>query len=171
MNNFFTYIDKLELIAFFSAFPLFYFLIISFYTKPLTAKFKFLKSIPTLISNTYATMTVLYMGMKLNQLYLQNTFATIQIQYLTTIFILKCWTVFGFLFFFNFFRTKPLIALAHSSIYFLILFIDFFQYYNRQIDIEVFHNEMRLYIIGFIAYITILSILLIIRLIRLKYRK
>ena len=171
MNSFFNYIDKLELIAFFSAFPLFYFLIISFYSKPLILKFKFLKLLPVLVSMTYATMTVLYLGMKLNQWYLQSLISHIQIDYFTILFFLKLWVVLGLLFFFHFFQTKPILALAHSSIYFLILLIDFFQYYHHQIQAEVFHNEMRLYIIGFFANSILFSILFTLRWMIFKYTK
>jgi len=168
MNNFFIYIDKLELIAFFSAFPLFYFLYISFYTKTFIVKFKWLKVLPEIISLAYATISLLYIGMKSNQLYVQNTMGPIQFELTSYIFILKFWSIFGLLFFFKFLRTKPLLALAHSSIYFIILLIDFFQYYHHQINVEAFHNEMRLYFISFVAYISISIILILGYFIRLK---
>ncbi len=168
MNNFFIYIDKLELIAFFSAFPLFYFLYISFYTKPLIVKFKWLKLLPEIISMVYATISFLYIGMKLNQLYVQIAMGPIQFELTSCIFILKCWSIFGLLFYIKFLRTKPILALAHSSIYFIILLIDFFQYYHHQINIEAFHNEIRLYFISFVAYISISFILISGYFIRLK---
>ena len=46
--------------------------------------------------------------------------------------------------------------------------IDFFQYYHHQINIEAFHNEIRLYFISLVAYISISFILISGYFIRLK---
>jgi hypothetical protein len=169
MNNLFTYIDKLELIAFFSAFPLFYFFLIAFYSKPLVMKFKWLKSTPEIISIVYATISLLYVGMKLNQWYEQILIGPIQYDIYSYIFIVKCWSIFGLIFFFKSLRSKPMLALAHSSIYFIILLIDFFQYYHHQYDIEAFHNEMRLYFIGLLAYLIISFVFFLATYLRFKF--
>lgn len=160
MNDYIIYINKLELIAFFGAFPLFYFLIFSISEIPFIRKHQWLKILPNKIPTISAILSILYLGMKLNQLYIHYE-NNIPIQFnFHIIFCLQYWALLGLLFLFSPFRSNPILALWHSIPFTFIILIDFVKYFLHIVNVEVVHNEMQIYFIGFISNVIILFLLI-----------
>jgi hypothetical protein len=149
MDDLNSYIEKLELVAFFSAFPLIY-LIARVISTQLSFNKKWLLNLYYNISLAYAITTLLYTGMKLNQVY-QNHFFAFDFYNFNT--YLKIWSLLGLLFFIPFFRRKMSWTFIHSLPFLGLIIFDFFAFYKSQTGVEVLHNEMRLYFVSAILNI------------------
>lgn len=162
--------DKLELIAFFGAYPLFYLLIISISDTTFILKHQWLRSLPGKIPIVSAIVSILYLGMKMHQLYIHYLNSIpIQINF-NFIFYLQCWALVGLLFLFSTIRRKPIFSLGHSLPFTFIILIDFVKYFLHIVDVEVVHNEMRLYFMGFLSYVFILLLLMLYPFIKSRMR-
>ena len=157
MDDLFFYIAKLELIAFFSAFPMFYFLIKEFNSRQNIEKYEWIGEFSVSIVSVYVVLVLLYIGMILNQVYLQSSLS--YPNFSNSILYLKCWIFLGILFLFTPFKLKPKWTLLHSLPFTIIVFIDFISFFLKETPIEVIRNEMQLYFMGFFASILLFLLL------------
>lgn len=153
MNDLNTYIEKLELVTFFSAFPLVY-LLIQFIATEFSLNKKWIINLNANITTVYPIISLLYIGMKLNQVYQSHFFAIDWYEYNT---YLKIWSFTAIIFFIPFFKKKKEWTFIHSIPYVLLIVLDIINYYRNQIGVEVIHNEMRLYFISTILNLLILA--------------
>jgi hypothetical protein len=98
------------------------------------------------------------MGMKLNQAYTDFNGQGISWNYKHINFYLKSWAFLGILFLFRPFNSKSTFLLLHSIAFFIIVAIDFVLFMNHNIEIEVVHNEMRLYFISVCLHLSCILI-------------
>jgi len=142
-NNFFEYLQQLELIAFFSGYPLIYFITFSIVgNKSLQNDFK--NNIVSLLPFAYALVGTLYLGLQLKNLYpnytIENMKLGIQLPWLMG------WALLSILFWIPALGKKKIISLIHSLIFFLILIKDFFMQISRSFgDWDIVRNDMKLY--------------------------
>lgn len=141
MNDFFIYLEKIELIAFYGGFPLFYF-VIYFISTELSFRKAWLKKLPQLLPATYAFSTLLFVGMKIDQ-WIRNHGA--HFNFHNYLFYFQAWAFLGLLFFANYFRTKTVWVILHSIPFVALIIFDFIAYYQGHLQVELLHNEMRLY--------------------------
>jgi hypothetical protein len=143
-NSFFAYLQQLELMAFFSAYPLVY-AIVNVLTghskKEIFARF------PSLLPYAYALVGVLYLGLQLKNLYpdysLENIISSVQ-QPLLTI-----WALLALLFWIPALAKKPLISLLHSFVFFFFLLKEIFSpLFSPDTDKNILKNEMKVYTSG-----------------------
>ena len=158
MDDFLVYIEKLELIAFFAAYALVYLFIIILATELKLEKSNWIKKLPSLLPKSYGLVVLLYVGMKLNQYYPLLKNYSLNFNFTTPLFYLKCWAVIGLIFLFNFFKKKPKLAIFHSLVFLLIPVVDFVHFYFNQIGIEIVHNEMRMFFIGILLHLVCIGI-------------
>ena len=153
MNDFFTYIEKLELVAFFAGYPLVYFFILLL-SNTSFIKYSLREGLIKGLSNAYVIVVFLYIGMKLNHTYNEFNGQGISWNYNHLNFYLKTWAFLGVLFLFRPFKSKPVLLLLHSLVFFIIVAIDILLFMNHKIQIEVVHNEMRLYFLSVLLHLT-----------------
>jgi len=162
-NSFFAYLQQLELMAFFSGYPLIYAVTI-FIAGNQQLKNNFKSRIVSLLPFAYALVGTLYLGLQLKNLYpdysIENIKQTIQLPYLMT------WGFLSILFWIPALGKKKFLSLIHSLVFFFFLVRDLFLQLSASFaDKDVVRNDMKLYTnslllnLGAIAFIVLLSFL------------
>ena len=139
--SFFDYIQKLELIAFLSGYPLLYAAVNVFAGKQNP---KDLIQIVMLLPLSYALVGILYLGFQLRQLYpdysITHISSHVQQPFWTV------WALLSLLFVLPFFRKKPFLSLVHSLPFFFLLCRDlYFHTIDGQRENNVVQNDMKIY--------------------------
>ncbi|MFA6946555.1 MAG: hypothetical protein WC220_11705 [Pedobacter sp.] len=162
-NSFFAYIQELELIAFFSGYPLVYAFIL-FIGGDLPLKNDFKSRLVHLLPFGYALAGTLYLGLQLRNLYpdysFENIHQSVQNPYLTI------WGLLSIFFWIPAPGKRPAFSLMHSLVIFYLLLKNIFiQLTAVSTDMDVVRNDMKIYTIslllnlGSFALIVLLSIL------------
>jgi hypothetical protein len=142
-DTFFAYVQRLELLAFFSGYPLIY-AVTLFITGNQQSKSNFKRRIGSLLPSAYALVGTLYLGLQLKNLYpdysFENVKQAIQEPYL------KIWGLLTIIFWIPIIAKKPLLSLVHSLVFFFLLIKDmFFQLPAFATDENLIRNDMKLY--------------------------
>jgi hypothetical protein len=141
-DSFFIYIERLELIAFFSGYPLIFFAI-RVIAAQLQARGFTKINIASLLPVSYAVAGLLYLGLQLKNLYPDYSFENIKLA--TSDPYLATWALLSLLFFIPFFTKKPIFSLLHSLVFFYYIVRDFFGSFFLSIDNNSLRNDMRMY--------------------------
>lgn len=161
-NSFFAYLERLQFLAFFSAYPLVYALVQVFST---SIKWKPAKRLPSLLPYAYALTGLLYLGLQLKNLYPDYSFENIRSTFQQS--VLTIWALLAILFFIPAFAKKPVISLLHSFVFFFFLLKDLFSQLFSGADKSILRNDMKVYTdsmlvnLGAFTFIVLLSFLLI----------
>lgn len=155
MFDLLVYLEKLELLAFFSAFPLYY-LLVHFITNELSIQKKWVKAMPNNITLVYAIVTLLYFGMKLNQIFEMHVLNFDMHNYMH---YFKIWALLGLVFFIPFFANKKKWVLFHSFPFIGIILVDFVRFFFNGLSKDAINNEMRLYFTSLLLQTAITLIL------------
>jgi hypothetical protein len=140
-NSFFGYLQRLELMAFFSAYPLIYTII---YVVTSGSKKEFLKKLPSLLPYTYALVGTLCLGLQLKNLYPDYSFENIRHSVQQP--FLTIWALFSLLSWIPLLAKKPFISLLHSLVFFFFLVQDLFlQFFSSSADKNIVRNDMKIY--------------------------
>jgi hypothetical protein len=160
-SSFFAYIHRLELIAFFSGYPLIYTLTL-FIARTQQFKNNFKSRVVPLLPFAYALIGTCYLGLQLKNLYpnysLENIKLTFQQPYLIA------WALLSILFWIPTLPKKNLTSLLHSLVFFFLLVMDLFSRSAGSHN-DTVRNDMKLYTISLllnliaIAFIALLSFL------------
>lgn len=142
-NSFPAYVQLLELMAFFSGYPLIYAVVI-FTAEKVSLKNNLKKNIIALLPFAYAMVGTLYLGLQLKNLYphysINNIVLTIQKPYLVA------WGLLSILFWVPIFAKTTFLSLIHSLVFFLFLARDLMvQLFLPTADVNVVRNDMKLY--------------------------
>lgn len=158
-DSFFIYIERLELLLFFSGYPLIY-LLIFVIAETNFAKKIFQKNISTLLPYAYALVGVLYLGFLLKSFYPDYSFNHISTS--TKIPALKIWSLLSILFFIPLFAKKSVYSLLHSFVFIFFILRDLYFYVFKTLDKSVLENDMNLYtyslLINIAAFLFVLAI-------------
>lgn len=167
-GNFFAYLERLELLAFFSAYPLLY-AIINVIAGNSTRKA--LKKIPSLLPYSYALTGTLYLGLQLRNLYPDYSFENILTSAQQP--FLKIWALISILFWIPSMGKKPVISLLHSFVFFFFLLKDILsELFTSSADKNLIRNDMKLYTDSFVLNLgTFILLLIIYFLVRFKKGK
>lgn len=142
-DNFFSYLHRLELIAFFSGYPLIY-AIVFLIAGNCILKDKLREKITSLLPFAYALIGTLYLGFQLKILY-----PNYSIGYLSESIhhpFLVLWGISAILFWIPAIAKKIVISLLHSFVFFFLLLKDiFFQSSVSGVDKTIVRNDMKLY--------------------------
>ncbi len=166
-NNFFAYLQLLELMAFFSAYPLLYAIINVIAGN---SKKEVLKKLPSFQPYAYALVGSLYLGLQLKNLYpdysIENISASVQQPFLTI------WALLCLLFWIPALAKKPVISLLHSFVFFFFLLRDLFsQLFGSTTDKNILRNEMKVYTDSLLLNLGAFSIIVILSLLFTRYKK
>jgi len=162
-NSFFAYLQQLELLAFFSGYPLIY-AIVLFIAGNQRLKTGIRIKLISLLPIAYALVGTLYLGLQLKNLYpdysFENIKETIQQPWLMT------WGLLSILFWIPVFRKKTIYSLIHSFVFFFFLVKDLvLQTSVSSSDKNVVRNDMKLYTdslllnLGALILVTLISLL------------
>lgn len=142
-ETFFSYLQRLELIAFFSGYPLIY-AIIFFIAGSQPSKNEVKGKIFFLLPFAYALVGTIYLGLQLKNLYPDYSVENIKQSFHQPILI--GWGLVAMLFWIPAMAKKPVLSLLHSFVFFFFLIKDmFFQLPAFAIDKNIVRNDMKLY--------------------------
>lgn len=113
--DFFAYIERLELIAFFCGYPFIY-LFVHIFSSTQFVKRIFYSRIELLLPVSYALVGLLYLGLLLKNLYPHYSLHNIQLSVHQPFF--KIWGLLSLLFFIPLFNRKTVFSLWHSLLFF-----------------------------------------------------
>ena len=155
-----VYLQQLEILAFFSGYPLVYAIVAFLKGKP-KSRSSIKTSAFTLLPFAYAIVGILYAGLQIKNLYpdysVEHIVSEIQIPFFAG------WAILSLVFWIPFFRKKPVISLLHSLIFFYLIVKNFYsQLTNTEPDKHVLGNLMKVYSDSILLNTIILILLLII---------
>ena len=143
-NSFFLYLQQLELMAFFSGYPLLYAVIHFIAGKRQSTNKSNKNTITSFLPFAYALVGTLYLGLQLKNLYPNYSFENIKLS------IQQPFLVYLGLPFYPFLDTSPrkksVLSLIHSFVFFFFLIRDLFlQSYASAADKNIVKNDMKIY--------------------------
>lgn len=141
-QNFFIYLEQLELLAFFSGYPLLFLLVYTLANGKQTRGL-FLRKQHLLLPFGYAVTGLLFMGLQIKK-------AITDVQAGNTVFAwqnhsLFIWGCVTILFFIPWLNKKPWLSFFHSLVFFLLIVKDLFQWFSGTGDQLMLNNDMQLY--------------------------
>jgi hypothetical protein len=161
-DSFFIYLEQLELLLFFSGYPLIYLLIFVIAETNLAKKI-FKKNIATLLPYAYALVGILYLGFLLKSFY--PDYSLSHIKAATKIPALKIWGLLSILFFIPVVAKKRVYSLLHSLVFIFFMLRDLYFYVFNTPDKSVLKNDMNLYtyslLINLAAFLSVIAIALL----------
>ena len=167
-NSFLAYPQKLELLAFFSGYPLIY-AIIFFIGGNQESKNNLKSRSVSLLPFAYALVGTLYLGLQLRNLYpdysLENIKLTIQQPYLIT------WGVLSILFWIPAFGRKTVLSLLHSLVFFFFVIRDLFLQLSGSIDEDIVRNDMKIYTASLLLNLAAIALLSLLSFLYTRYKK
>ena len=162
-NNFFAYLQQLEMMAFFSGYPLLYTFIL-FVTGYRQSKPYTKKRVASLLPFSYALVGTLYLGLQLKNLYPDYSIENIKGTFEHPLLVI--WGLLSILFWIPALGKKHVLSLIHSLIIFFFLVKDLFlQSTTSSADKNIVRNDMKIYTdslllnLGAFAFIVLLFFL------------
>jgi hypothetical protein len=142
-GNIFAYVQQIQMLVFFSGYPLVYYLI-QFLSRIKSLKNVMRESLISILPFAYALMGTLYLGLELKNLYhgynIENVSDRIQEPYL---FI---WAFLSILFWIPAVSRRPILSVLHSLVFFIIIVKDLFlQIAGYSHDRNILTNDMKVY--------------------------
>ncbi len=166
-NNFFVNIQQLEMLAFFSGYPLIYFLV-RFLAHNLSFKNGWDARIVSILPFAYALIGTLYLGLQLKNLYPDYTIVNIKQRIQHPYLII--WGLLSILFWIPAISKKQVLSILHGLVFFFLILKDLFsQLAGFSQDRDIVKNDMRIYTVSIflnlaaIIFLTLLSYLLTLR--------
>jgi len=146
-NNFFAYIQQLELMAFFSGYSLLYAIILVFAGNKESGN-NFKSRVVSVLPLSYALVSTLYMALQLKNLSLSYSSGNLRLAIHHP--YLMIWGLLALLFWIPSFRKKEGLSLFHSLVFFFILVKDIFMQIGSPVDENFLKNDMRMYTVSFL---------------------
>lgn len=145
-SNIFTYVQQLEMLAFFSGYPLVYYLV-RFITGNASFKSRWGAGAASILPFAYALTGTLYLGLQLKNLYPDFTFENIKFRIQQP--FLCIWGLLSILFWIPALSKRQILSVLHSLVFFLIIIKDlFFQVTGVTRDRDIIKNEMTVYTVS-----------------------
>lgn len=133
----------MELMAFFSGYPLFYAVILFFFDNK-TQQSIIKKNIVFLLPYSYALVGTLYIGLLLKNIYPDYSYENIQMSIYSPLLIL--WGILSLLFWIPYVAKKTAISLFHSFVFFFFILKDLLvQLLDSSVDKDIVRNDMNMY--------------------------
>ena len=137
------YLGQLEVMAFFSGYPLIYLIVLSFAGKK-SARSAFKQRIVSRLPLAYALTGILFLGLQLRNLY--PDFSLLHIKATFQYLMFKIWGLLSVSFMIPVLRKKTVLSLLHSLVFFYLLLRDIFLHlFSASVDKYALQNEMKVY--------------------------
>jgi hypothetical protein len=152
VGGIFTYVERLEMLAFFSGYPLVFFFV-RFLTRYTASKNRRVVIPVTILPLSYAMIGTVYLGLQLKNLYpdftIENLSLRIQQPYL------MIWAIGSILFWVPAMSKRPLLSFLHSLIFFFLILKDlFFRLTGIITDPDILKNDMKVNTISVVLNLT-----------------
>ena len=144
-NSFFAYLEQLEVMVFFSGYPLLYAVTI-FIAADHQLKRNFSRRIVRLLPFAYALVGTLYLGLQLKNLYPDYSVEKIKGSFQQP--WLMSWALLSVVFWIPSLGKKPVFSLVHSLVLFFFLAIELFVQLSSSADKNTFRNDMKIYTVS-----------------------
>jgi hypothetical protein len=142
-DSFFAYLQRLELMAFFSGFPLLY-AVIMVMAGNKQSKTSFRNRLVPLLPYAYALTGTLFLGLQLRNLYPDYSIENIKNNFPQP--WLMAWGALSVLFWIPAFAKKPFFSLLHSLVFFFFLLKDIIRQFSASTaDKNLVRNDMKIY--------------------------
>lgn len=157
-DNFLAYLDRLEILTFFSGYPLVYALIYVMAGNQLS-KTGIRNKLPSLLPFAYALVGILYLGLQLRNLYPDYSVENIRRSFSQP--YLKAWGLLALLFWIPAIGRKRILSLLHSLIFFFLWGKDLFyqQFQATSFDINIVKNNMKIYTASLILNLVAMAVI------------
>lgn len=168
-NSFFLYLERLELMAFFSGYPVIY--AVTFFTvENLQKKNNFINKAASLLPFAYALVGILYLGFELKKLYpdysIENIKLTVQQPYLIL------WGLLSILFWIPALAKRAVLSLIHSLVFFFFLAKDLLlQLFAPSGDKNILKNDMKMYMVSFLLNLAAFGLIIFLSFLLSNYKK
>ncbi len=168
-NSFLVYLERLELMAFFSGYPLVYALAY-FVRGNKPAKNNFKQRLVSFLPYAYAVVGSLYIGFQLKKLYPDYTIGHIN-QIVQEPFI-TVWGVLSILFWIPILVKKPMLSLVHSLLFFFFFVKDLYlQFSASSPDQHIVNNDMNVYTSSLLLNTAVLFLIVCLSFLYHKFKK
>lgn len=167
-NNFFAYLQQLELMAFFSGYPLLY-VVVVFIAGEQPAKNEFKKGIVRLLPFVYALVGTLFLGLQLKNLYPDYSVENIKLSIHRPGLVI--WALLSILFWIPALAKKPVLSLLHSLVFFFFLLKDLFLHFFRTPEGSTVRNDMKIYTDSLLLNLASFAAVLLIYFLFSRYKK
>ncbi len=160
-SNIFSDIQQLEVLAFFSGYPLIYFLV-RILTRNTLLKNSKRAELISILPFAYALTGTLYLGLQLKNIYPDYTIENIKHRVQQPWF--QIWGLLSIIFWMPAIPKRQVLSLLHSLVFFLIIVKDLlFQFTGFIRDHDMIKNDMRLYTVSiFLNLVTYIFLFLFI---------
>ncbi|MDB5139803.1 MAG: hypothetical protein JWR12_1719 [Mucilaginibacter sp.] len=168
-NSFFAYLQNLELMAFFSGYPLIY-TIALFIAGNFVFQNSFNTRLTSLVPLGYALLGTLFLGFQLKKLYADYSIENIKLSFQHPYLII--WGLLSMLFWIPAFRKKKLLSLMHSLVFFFFLVRDLLlQVTASAPDYNIISNDMKVYLNSILLNLGILTLMILLSFLFTRYSK
>jgi hypothetical protein len=163
-----TYIERIELMAFFVGYPFIYLLVNFLSGKQRVDSTGFLKTLQKSLPFSYALVGTLYLALTIRNLFPDFSYHHISAQFQNP--FLRFWGISSILFLLPFLRKKNYYSLIHSLVFFLLLIKDLTLYDRSSGDNDIIRNDMKIYtdslILNMVSLLTVTIIFFLYKYIR-----
>lgn len=168
-NSLFAYLQRLELMAFFSGYPLVY-AVILFFSGNQQSKNNFRSRLVSLLPFAYALVGTLYLGLQLKNLYAD--YSNENIKLIVHQPYLRIWGLLSILFWIPALGKKPIFSLLHSFVFFFYLVWDLFlQSSGSSADDNIVRNDMKIYTDSLILNLIAFALIVLLSILFIRYKK
>jgi hypothetical protein len=168
-TSFFAYLQKLELMAFYTGYPLLY-AFAFFIAGNNRSGNKFKTRIISVLPYVYPLLGTLYLGFQLKKLYPDYSFENIKLSMQQPWLII--WALLSILFWIPALRKKIFLSLLHSLVFFFFLVRDLFlQLSASGMDKSIVQNDMNVYTNSLLLNFGVFAFLVLLSFLFTRYKK
>jgi hypothetical protein len=168
-NSFLAYLERLEMMAFFSGYPLVYYAIVLFKGNKKDNENTFTRAF-SLLPYVYALLGTLFLGLLLKNLYPDYSIEHINLKMQQPYLII--WGLSAILFWLPVLNTKPVYSLIHSLVFFFFLAKDIlFHLIGYSNDEHIVRNDMKIYSLSIIFILIALAFIVLFSFLGLRYAR
>jgi hypothetical protein len=147
-GDFLAYLQRLEMLVFFSGYPLVYYLVHWIAgSKPANGSFR--NRLISLLPLAYALLGTLYLGLLLKNAYPDYSVSSVKLKIHEP--FLTVWGISSLIFWIPNFNRKPIYSLLHSLVFFFFLVKDIgYAFFKLTTDNHIVRNDMNIYTISIV---------------------
>ena len=161
-SSIFLYVRQLEILVFFSGYPLVYYLV-RFFFRNRTMKTPRKPEFVSILPFAYAMTGTLYIGFLIKNLYPDYSFENIRNQ--TQQSYLVFWAILSTLFWIPAISRKQILSMLHSLVFFLLILKDLFvQLTGFNPDPNILKNDMKVYTVSIVLNLMAFIVLVLLSL-------
>ncbi len=168
-TSFLAYLERLEMMAFFSGYPFVYYMIVFFKGNKKTNENSAARLL-SLLPFAYALLGTLFLGLLLKNLYPDYSIEHINLKMQQPFLIM--WGISSILFWIPVLNIKPVISLIHSLVFFFFLAKDiFFHLIGFSSDEHIVRNDMKIYSVSIVFTLVALAFISLFSFLASRYKR